>query len=165
MNIELHDPENLLSKNGKKKLRAAIRERWSSEDPDGLLDHIEALLQDIYYEGTIRYDMMRYDWCSPSNCLQVYLERQPDPNSKKHLLRQKLHKAILDRKQGRRSQPDPQWEMYERLRKQIRAQNGSQAAEVIPDPHKVMADLDMFRQLLPSLPPQSAFRTYLQLFF
>ena len=162
--MEIHfTNECRLSKTQKKKLRNTIKETWTG-DEDAFRDATERILESIYYDEkeTEKYNVLKFDYCEPLNRMEIILDhvKMETPEERREMLRKKLHAKLKDSKRPQ-AYTDPKWEAYEQMRSRLPLQNRG----MIPSPTQVLANEEMYRNMMTMIPNQNPLHKYLSLFF
>lgn len=152
--------ECCLSKTQKKKLRKTIQEAWTG-DEDAFREQTDGILETLHYEDAAlpRYNMFRFDYCRPLNRMEVILEHVEMETAEER--RERLRKKLHSRLKKNHAQKDARWEAYEKMRSRLPAQNRS----MLPSPTQVMANEEMYRNMMSMIPNQNPLHQYLSMFF
>jgi hypothetical protein len=168
MNIHIGDPLQILSKMQKQKIRDMVRKVW--KDDESFYDHIESILERIYYHDTTkdRYNMIKFDFDRHTGTLRLDFERKSIEKEKDthDILQQKLRQKIKNLRNGRMgvkspAEDDPAVRMYNQLNNNLPVSQ----RQLIPTPDAVRANPAMYQSMMTMLPNQNPVYKYLSMFF
>jgi hypothetical protein len=157
MEVVIEDSLGLLTKTQKTKIRRRVVEVW--KDEEAFHDEVDGVLSLIHYPDERRYNFIRFDHSTIPDRLTLRFEFIPTPTAeeKREELRKKLHQKLkINRKVG----VDPLWRAYDQLRTRLPA--NSQL--IIPDPDKVRADPETYKNMMTMIPSQNPVHQYLSMF-
>lgn len=164
MEIEIQEENNqkILSKTQKQKIRQLVKNVW--KDDMDFYDHIDDIIHQIHYDPIHKdkqYNHIEHNM--PNNKHLVLLFKKihiETPEERQKILRQKLRNAIKNKKH-KPSCVDAKEQTYQRLCQQLPMEQ----RRIIPSPTQVLANPDMYRQMLTMLPSNNPLRQYLSMFF
>lgn len=157
MEIVIGDPLGILSKTQRQKIRRMVTGIWTNEET--FHDQVEDVLSSIHYPDDRRYNFIRFEHNSIPDRLTLDFEFTPTPSAeeKRAALRKKLHAKL---RSSRKSGVDPLWRAYETLRSRLPANSQM----IVPDPDKVRADPETYKNMMTMIPSQNPVHQYLSMF-
>lgn len=160
MEIQIVDPQQIISKTQRTKIRRMVAEKWI--DSDDFLEHIDTILQSIHYETQQPYNILRFDHDKIRNAVTLMFEYQ-DEEKKRNDLRQRLKQKIRNFKNHR--QPQSEKDEAERMYNHLKHNLPSAQQQLIPSPAQIRSNPETYRPMMTMLPNQHPVYKYLSLFF
>jgi len=162
MEVQIVDPQQIISKTQRTKIRRMVAEKWIN--PDDFLEHTDTILKSIHYEGGTKqpYNVLRFDHDKIRNALTLMFEYQ-DLDKKRNDLRQRLKQKIRNFKDHR--QPQTEKDEAERMYAHLKNNLPSAQQQLIPSPTQIRSNPETYRPMMTMLPNQHPVYKYLSLFF
>lgn len=149
--VDINDPETILTQTQKKKIRKLVVSKWTTEEE--FYDQIDDILESIHYPGNTKpYDNLKFETFPDKKRIVLEFSYKPKVLSQRELLLQKLRNK-------RKHVNDPNWQMYERLK----SATPSATAKMLPNPDQVLANVQLYSQMLTTIPARHPVRQYLEM--
>lgn len=157
MEIVIGDPQGILTKTQKTKIRRMVASVW--KDEEAFHEQVEDVLSSIHYPDDRRYNFIRFEHSAVPDRLMLDFEFVHAPSAEER--RAALRKKLRDRlRYTRKLGVDPLWRAYETLRSRLPANSQM----VVPDPDKVRADPETYKNMMTMIPSQNPVHQYLSMF-